>query len=137
MSRGRQDAGPEWCAICEQVRRELVKVCPMENRRFTRLPGTFSRQWVAWRSGVSLANIRRMMDEKLPSSPDTVTRLAEFLGMKVRIDRTRPLPKPPTNMDEMVPDLRHTSNRSVRRRKRNSIVVRSRATARARAKRRA
>ena len=106
MSQGRQDAGPEWCAICAQVRAELLKVCPLSNRRFVREPGTFSRQWVAWRSGVSLANIRRMCDEELPSSPDTVERLAEFLGMKLILTRVAPLPVAPKSVDEVYVDLK-------------------------------
>ncbi len=121
MSRGRQDAGPEWCAICEQIRRELIVVCPLANRRFTREQGTFSRQWVAWLSGVSLSNIRRMLDERLPSSPDTVTRLARFLGMRVLVERVGPYPAPPTNIDELIPDLRRRNTRRLVPRIRNQI----------------
>jgi hypothetical protein len=103
MSKGRQDAGPEWCAICKKVRSQLLIVCPLSNRRFTSAPGTFRRQEVAWEAGVSLANLSRMMDEQLPSSPDTITRLAKFLGMRVFIDRIGPLPQGPDRIDGLLP----------------------------------
>jgi len=121
MSKGRQDAGPEWRAICAQIRKELLLVCPLSNRRFTRETGTFSRQWVTWSSGVSLANLRRMLDEQLPSSPDTVEKLAAFLGMQIVLKRVSPLPKPPHDIDELIPVQRTGGGEKLRPRRRNSV----------------
>ena len=45
----------------------------------------------------------RMMDERMPSSPDTVTRLAKFLGMRVVLERVGPLPRAPKDVDELLP----------------------------------
>lgn len=126
MSKGRQDAGPEWRAICAAVCKELLKVCPLGNRRFVREEGTFSRQWVAWLSGVSLHNISRMVDERLPSSPDTVERLAQFLGMRIVLERVRPLPKPPKTIDEVIPDVRGRRTRRLTPRVGNRVQVKRR-----------
>ncbi|CAG1010950.1 hypothetical protein PHYC_03964 [Phycisphaerales bacterium] len=94
MSKGRQDAGPEWRAICAAIRKDVLEVCPLSNRHFHTEPGTFRRQEIARRAGVSLANLSRMMDECLPSSPDTITRLAKFLGVRVVLERVGSLPIP-------------------------------------------
>lgn len=93
--RGRQEPGPEWRAICAHLREELIKVCPLTNRRFDNAPGTFRRAQVSVLSGVSLANIRRLVDHRLPGCPDTVVYLAQFLGMRVLLERVGPLPRPP------------------------------------------
>jgi hypothetical protein len=97
--RGRQKGGPEWQALCEQIRKAYLMVCPLSNHWLTNKPGTFLRSETIERSGVSLQNIRRLVDQKLPGTPETVIGLANFLGMRLVLKRVSPLPKPPP-MDE-------------------------------------
>jgi hypothetical protein len=94
MGEGHPPPSPEWRAICAEVRREFIKVCPLSNRRFDNEPGTFRRTQIADFSGVSLANIRRLVDQQLPCDPDSVLGLARFLGMRFDLERIGPPPTP-------------------------------------------
>ncbi len=95
--KGRQTAGPEWRALCAEVRAALLEVCPLSNRHFDNRPRTFRWTQVSALSGVSLHNLARLARHRLPGSPDTVTRLAEFLGLRLRLERFRPPPTPPAS----------------------------------------
>lgn len=93
--RGRQTSGAEWQRLCERVRGQFVRVCPHSNWWLTNEPGTFLRSEIVERSGVSLTNIRRLMDERLPATPDTIIKIAGFLGMRLVLRRVGNLPTPP------------------------------------------